>query len=135
MLYKVLDKDSKPVGVPIKASDFYGKPTLKFLEERFKTNEIKKELYKNHVRNIIRETFIYETIKSHEKLADRLKSEGIHVVLRKSKDGQLYGITYVDHTTQCVFNGSSLGKEFSAKGILENVNWIFRKISTIEKQT
>jgi hypothetical protein len=119
LLYKILDKDSKPVGVPIKASDFYNKPTLKFLEQRFKINEIKKESHKNHVRNIIRETFIYEMIKSPEKLADRLKSEGIHVVLRKSNDGQLYGITYVDHVTQCVFNGSRLGKQYSAKGILE----------------
>lgn len=54
-----------------------------------------------------------------EKLANSIQSEGIHVILRKSKDGQLYGITYVDHKTQCVFNGSSLGKDFSAKGILE----------------
>lgn len=28
-------------------------------------------------------------------------------------------ITYVDHKTKCVFNGSALGKEFSAKGIQE----------------
>ena len=39
------------------------------------------------------------------------------MILRKSKEGQLYGITYVDHKTRSVFNGSSLGKEFSAKGI------------------
>lgn len=119
LLYKILDKNSKPVGVPIKASDFYSKPTLKFLEERFKINEIEKESHKNHVRNIIRETFIREMIKSPEKVAHRLKSEGIHLVLRKSKDGQIYGITYIDHKTQCVFNGSNLGKQYSAKGILE----------------
>ena len=41
------------------------------------------------------------------------------MVLRKCKEGQLYGITYVDHKTQCVFNGSTLGKEFSAKEVLE----------------
>lgn len=42
------------------------------------------------------------------------------MVLRKSKDLQIFGITYVDHVTRSVFNGSSLGKEFSAKGILES---------------
>ena len=45
--------------------------------------------------------------------------ESIHMILRKSREGQLYGITYVDHKTRSVFNGSSLGKEFSARGIQE----------------
>lgn len=33
--------------------------------------------------------------------------------------GKLYGITYIDYTTKNVFNGSSLGKEYSAKAIEE----------------
>jgi hypothetical protein len=119
LLYKILDKNSKPIGVPIKASDFYNKPTLKFLEERFKANEIKKESYKSHIKNAVRLTFLNEKIISPEKLANKLERDGIQVVLRKSKDGQLYGITYVDHITHSVFNGSSLGKQYSAKGILE----------------
>lgn len=119
LLYKILDKDSKPVGVPIKASDFYSKPTLKFLEERFKINEIKKESQKSHVKNAVRMALCNEKIISPEKLADSLANQGINMVLRKSKDGQLYGITYVDHVTRTVFNGSNLGKEYSAKGIIE----------------
>jgi len=31
----------------------------------------------------------------------------------------IYGITYVDHQTKCVFNGSALGKQYSAKAIQE----------------
>jgi hypothetical protein len=42
------------------------------------------------------------------------------MILRKSNEGQLYGVTYVDQKTKSVFNGSSLGKEFSAKGIQES---------------
>lgn len=120
LLYKILDKDSKPIGVPIKASDFYNKPTLKFLEEKFKANEIKKQSHKSHLKNTIRLALLDKQLSSAEKLATKLQKEGVHVVLRKSKEGQLYGITYVDHKTQSVFNGSSLGKEFSAKGILES---------------
>lgn len=119
LLYKILDKECKPVGVPIKASDFYSKPTLKFLEERFKINATKKESHERNVRSVIRETFINETFKSPEQLAESLKTQCINTVLRKSKEGQLYGITFVDHKTKCVFNGSSLGKQYSAKGILE----------------
>lgn len=120
LLYRILDENSKPIGVPIKASDFYSKPTLKFLEERFKVNEIKKELYKTHVKNAVKMALFDERIITHEKLAERLKIEGISVILRKSQEGSLYGITFVDHITHSVFNGSSLGKQFSAKGVLEN---------------
>lgn len=119
LLYRILDKDLKPVGIPIKASDFYSKPTLKFLEEKFKISERRKEPYKSHVKNTLRMAVCDGNILSLEKLEEKLKSEGIYMALRKSKDGQIYGITYVDHKTQCVFNGSSLGKEFSAKGITE----------------
>ena len=72
------------------------------------------------MKNAIRFAFYDKKNTTPEKLAKSIESEGIHVVFRKSKDGQLYGITYVDHKTQCVFNGSSLGKDFSAKGIQEN---------------
>ncbi|MFC0778866.1 relaxase/mobilization nuclease domain-containing protein [Flavobacterium sp. HJSW_4] len=117
LLYKILDKNSKPIGVPIKASEFYSRPTLKFLEGKFKTNETDKESRKKYVRNAINLAFYRENIISLEKLSKVLEGESIHMILRKSKEGQLYGVTYVDHKTRSVFNGSDLGKEFSAKGI------------------
>ncbi|ABQ06668.1 relaxase/mobilization nuclease domain-containing protein [Flavobacterium johnsoniae] len=120
LLYKILDQNSKPIGVPIKASEFYSRPTLKFLEGKFKTNEVQKESSKRHVKNAIKLAFIRENIFSPEKLSKILEQESIHMILRKSNEGQLYGITYVDHKTRSVFNGSSLGKEFSAKGIQES---------------
>ena len=120
LLYKILDQNSKPIGVPIKASDFYIRPTLKFLQEKFKTNDAEKESCKKYVKNAIKLAFFRENIFSPEKLSKMLERVSIHMILRKSNEGQLYGITYVDHTTKSVFNGSSLGKEFSAKGIQES---------------
>jgi len=120
LLYKILDQNSKPIGVPIKASEFYSRPTLKFLEEKFKVNETKKQYCKSHLRNSLRQAFFDERITSLERLSERLKNEAIHTILRKSSDGKLYGITFIDFKTQTVVNGSSLGKEFSAKGIQES---------------
>jgi len=117
LLYKILDQNSKPIGVPIKASEFYSKPTLKFLEGKFKSNEVQKESCKKYVKNAIKLAFYRESIFSPEKLSKILEKESIQMILRKSGEGQLYGITYVDHKTRSVFNGSSLGKEFTAKGI------------------
>ena len=52
-------------------------------------------------------------------LATALKKESVDAVLRQNKEGLLYGITYIDFKTGCVFNGSDLGKEYSAKGMLQ----------------
>ena len=120
LLYKILDQNSKPIGVPIKASEFYCRPTLKFLEGKFQYNEAEKESCKKYIKNAIKLAFLREDIISPEKLSNILERESINMILRKSIEGQLYGITYVDHKTRCVFNGSSLGKEFSAKGIQES---------------
>ncbi len=120
LLYKILDQNSKPIGVPIKASEFYSRPTLKFLEEKFKVNETKKQYCKSHLRNSLRQAFFDERITSVQRLSERLKDEAIHIILRKSSEGKLYGITFIDFKTQSVVNGSSLGKEFSAKGIQES---------------
>ncbi|WP_343705610.1 relaxase/mobilization nuclease domain-containing protein [Flavobacterium sp.] len=120
LLYKILDQNLNPIGVPIKASEFYSRPTLKFLEEKFRVNETKKQYCKSHVKNALRQAFFDKRITSVERLSERLKDEAIHTVLRKSSEGKLYGITFIDFKTQTVFNGSSLGKEFSAKGIQES---------------
>ncbi|WP_294962336.1 relaxase/mobilization nuclease domain-containing protein [uncultured Flavobacterium sp.] len=120
LLYKILDQNSKPIGVPIKASEFYSRPTLKFLEEKFRVNESKKQYGKSHVKNALRQAFFDERMTSVERLSEKLKEQAIHTILRKSSEGKLYGITFIDFKTQSVVNGSSLGKEFSAKGIQES---------------
>lgn len=119
LVYRILDEQGKPIGVPIKASDFYFKPTLKFLEERFKENEIRRIPDKLRVKNVIDKALLRDRVISINELAKLLEKEGIHTVFRRSSQGQLYGITYVDHNTKNVFNGSSLGKEYSAKAIEE----------------
>lgn len=52
---------------------------------------------------------------------EALAREGINVVLRQGANGNIYGLTYVDFNSKCVFNGSDLGKESIAKGILEQL--------------
>ena len=48
-----------------------------------------------------------------------LEKEKINLIIRQNDNGFIYGLTYIDHNTKCVFNGSDIGKEYSAKGILE----------------
>ncbi len=46
------------------------------------------------------------------------------MMARQNADGNIYGLTYIDFKNKCVFNGSDLGKEFSAKAILEQINLV-----------
>ncbi|PWA10507.1 relaxase/mobilization nuclease domain-containing protein [Flavobacterium laiguense] len=137
LVYRILDEGGKPIGVPIKASDFYNKPTLKFLKEKFTSNKTSQDSHKNRVKNAVDLAFLGKKISLAE-LVKTLKKEGINTIFRKSEEGMLYGITYVDHTTKCVFNGSTLGKQYSAKAIQKRCGLITvpeQKMtgSTIEK--
>jgi hypothetical protein len=118
LMYRILDENGKPIGVPIKASLFYNKPTLKFLEEKFASNNTKEVSDIRRVKNAIDMAF-FKTQISLTELVQLLQKDGINTVFRKNAEGLLYGITYVDHTTKCVFNGSTLGKQYSAKAIQE----------------
>ena len=117
--YRLINEHGERVGVPIKASDFAQKPTLKNLSQRFEANEQKRQPDKNRVKNAIDFTLLGKANISLDRLINRLRKEGIETVLRQNDAGQIYGITYVDHRTRSVFNGSALGKSYSAKAIQE----------------
>jgi hypothetical protein len=119
LTYHTLDENGNKIGVPIKASDFHSKPTLKFLEERFVLNEIARLPHKARVKNAVDLALLKQPNQPLESLIKSLEKEGIHACLRKNGEGLIYGITYVDHRTKTVFNGSALGKRYSAKAIQE----------------
>lgn len=119
LMYQILDEQKKPVGVPIKASSFYLKPTLKNLELRFEANKKMRLPHMKRIKNCIDFAFLKNKRISLEKLDKILCSEGINMVMRKNSEGLLYGITYIDHTSKCIFNGSTLGSSYAAKAIQE----------------
>lgn len=117
--YRILDDTGQPVGVPVKASLFYNRPTLERLEGKFARNRITGKGQTLRIKNSID---LLETTKKGTGLADveqALAREGITLVTRRNSEGFIYGLTYVDHKTGTVCNGSSLGKPYSAKGMQE----------------
>lgn len=119
LLYRVLDSGGNPVGVPIKASAFYSKPTLQFLETKFRENGAKRMQHKARVKNAVDLALLGKEWVTMDELSRALDREGVSTVFRKNPEGLIYGITYVDHRTKCVFKGSALGKKYSAKAIQE----------------
>jgi hypothetical protein len=135
LIYRILDQGGNKVGVPIKASDFYSKPTLKFLEERFIENEKARTPHKSRIKNAVDIALLNNKKMSIQELAKIVEVSGIKMVLRQNAEGMIYGITYVDHQTQSVFNGSTLGKLYSAKAIQERcgLNELVHQKTTVYK--
>lgn len=64
---------------------------------------------------------------SEQEFRRLLKQEHIDVVFRKNEAGRIYGVTFIDHDRREVFNGSRMGKEFSANtfnGLVQGWNGI-----------
>ena len=59
--------------------------------------------------------------KSIDEFIHQLKKDGIQTVLRQNKEGLVYGITFIDFRTKSVFNGSDLGKPYSAANLLRRI--------------
>ena len=57
-----------------------------------------------------------------EDFTAKLKAQNIDVLLRYTDERRIYGVTFIDHNTMTVLNGSRLGKQFSANALNERFN-------------
>jgi len=118
LVYRVLDEQGNKTGVPIKASDFYFKPTLKELEGKFEKNKPLRKADIPAIRGRIDWT-LGKQPRSFQAWQEELQKENIRVVARRNAQGLVYGLTYVDFKTRSVVNGSDLGKAYSAQAITQ----------------
>jgi uncharacterized protein YifE (UPF0438 family) len=112
LLFHILDSEGNKVGVPIKASSIYSRPTLPFLEQQFEKNELKRQSFRQNLKNTI-DTELSKNPGNIDDLILRLKKKNIDTILRQNIVGFLYGITFIDHNHKSVFNGGDLGKQYS----------------------
>ncbi|XVJ64997.1 MAG: relaxase/mobilization nuclease domain-containing protein [Lacibacter sp.] len=116
LVYRILDADGNKVGVPIKASSISCKPILTNLEKKFAENEAAKELLKSFVKIKV-DDCLSQSPSTMKELMEQLKQKRIYTLLRQNAEGRLYGITFVDNQNRVVFNGSDLGKGYSAAAL------------------
>ncbi|WP_339880814.1 relaxase/mobilization nuclease domain-containing protein [uncultured Algoriphagus sp.] len=121
LVYRVLDSEGNKVGVPIKASSFHFRATLNAIESKFEANKVERKKHINSIRSAIDLTIMKMPESSLDELIKSLEKQGIVIVKRENEEGRLYGVTYVDHRTKCVFNGSALGKKYSANGLIKRM--------------
>jgi hypothetical protein len=121
LMYSILDQTGKPVGVPIKASTIYGKPTRAYLDKQFELNKALRKPHLDKLRKTIDFASNGYACIDLQTFIQRMQAKGVFVMLRQNEAKRIYGITFVDNRTRTVFNGSDLGKSYSVNALLEKL--------------
>jgi Relaxase/Mobilisation nuclease domain len=125
LLFHTLDSNGNRIGVPIKASLIYSKPTLANLEIKFKENHVKRFDGKGKLKEVI-DAELLKRPKNLESIISNLRTKNIDTILRKNEQGYLFGITFIDHANKSVFNGSEVGKEYSLSNLQKRVGGLIK---------
>ena len=121
VVYSATDNDDNKVGNPFNSATLGKFAGSEALAKKYATSKehIEKNRLGSPLRNAIDRSFVGATTK--EQLRYNLFENGIGVVYRENEEGRLYGITFIDHNTGAVLNGSRIGKEYAANGIIERL--------------
>ncbi|SKA33033.1 Relaxase/Mobilisation nuclease domain-containing protein [Chitinophaga eiseniae] len=122
LVYIALDGEGNKVSNPFKASLFGKKAGHANMEVHYTRS--KADMKESDVRSETKRTIevALHSTKAEATFKQQLKDQGIDTVIRRSAEGRIYGITFVDHTHGMVWNGSQLGKELSANTF--NTLWL-----------
>ena len=121
LMYSIINEKGEQVGVPIKASTIYDRPTLTNLEREFEKNIEKRKPFRDNLKERIEAVFSKYVSVTKATLVAELQKQNINILFRQNEQGFTYGTTYIDNKNKTVFNGSDLGKSYSAKAITERL--------------
>lgn len=115
IVYTMTDNAGKPVCTPIKSSLIGKRFGYEGLEKRigFNAREYRNKKWQPKIRNGVA-LAMHGCRGNREDFIRLLNRQGIDVVFRENDEGRIYGATFIDHRNREVYNGSRLGKEFSA---------------------
>lgn len=114
IVYSATDDKGKVVSPPFKSSRFGKRFGGEWLEKR---DARAYERFQGGQMGAGHPATVAEAMRlarSRDELVRMLEKDRIGVVFRKNETGRIYGVTFIDHNRREAFNGSRMGKEFSA---------------------
>ena len=114
IVYSAMNGKGEKVGNPVKASRIGKSVGYEAVQRRMERSgeAIKNGKLKERTRKIVAAAM--QTARNRQEFEQELKRQGIDVVFRQNDNGRIYGVTFIDHDSRVVLNGSRLGKEYSA---------------------
>ena len=113
LVYFATDDDGKVIASPFKASRLGKFVSRTAIESRFERAKDKVDVAPT--RRKVADALASSPGKDN--FVEKLRERNIDVVFRYTDEGRIYGVTFVDHNTMTVLNGSRLGKEYSANAL------------------
>lgn len=114
LLYFTLNDKGEKASNPFKASLFGKNAGLTALDLHFE--KCKETLKSNGAKATLKGTITIalQSVDNEKDFKKQLTQQGINVVVHRNDSGRIYGITFIDHNSKTVWNGSRLDKELSA---------------------
>ncbi|MBN9299107.1 relaxase [Elizabethkingia anophelis] len=114
LVYFALNEQGVKASNPFKASRFGKHAGLEALQEHFAQS--KEQIKNNPVRAILKNSIevAMHTATNETDFKKQLLEQGINTVVRRTDKGRIYGMTFIDHESRTVWNGSALDKKLSA---------------------
>ncbi|MCX8530916.1 conjugal transfer protein MobB [Chryseobacterium luquanense] len=114
LLYFALNDKGEKVSQPFKASLFGKNAGFEALNNHFLKSRETLKLSSIHDKLKETVTLVMKNKPNESEFKNKLQQMGINTIVRRNASGRIYGITFIDHQSTSVWNGSRLGKEFSA---------------------
>lgn len=115
VVYTIADDAGRPLGTPVKASLIgreFGHEGLK-RRMAYNAKEYRAGRWRPKIRNEVAAAML-RSRGDREEFRRLLEEKHIGVLFRENEAGRIYGVTFIDHNAREVYNGSRLGREFSA---------------------
>ncbi|MDV3950349.1 relaxase [Elizabethkingia anophelis] len=114
LLYIPLNEKGERAGHPFKSSLFGKNAGYSAITTHIE--KCKSALKDSPVKNTVKEAvlLVLGTATNERSFKKSLSEMGINMKIRRNDTGRIYGVTFIDHNSRTVWNGSRLGKEVSA---------------------
>ena len=113
LVYVPTDDKGNKAGTPIHASDIGRGVGYTAVHNRIQKSKRAIKPLIPTIRNKVLQT-MRTSPQTEEDLRQRMEGQRLRVVVRKNDNGRVYGITFIDDERGVAFNGSRLGKGYSA---------------------
>ncbi|WP_140487068.1 conjugal transfer protein MobB [Flavobacterium sp. GSA192] len=114
LVYFALNEQGEKASNPFKASRFGKHAGLDALQKHFEQSKEKMKV--EPAKEILKKTIeiAIHTTSNETEFKKQLLEQGINTVVRRNQERRIYGISFIDHESRSVWNGSQLGKNLSA---------------------
>jgi len=135
LVYFALNEQGEKASNPFKASLFNETAGIKALEQHFEQSkiEMKNETIKSNLKNTVE--LALSVSQSETGFKQELLKHGINTLFRRNDDGHIYGVTFIDHHSKTIWNGSKLDRKLSAKAFNDLWNETAKSITEAMQQS